>query len=202
MAKTKATKATKASKASKASKPRGQRPSEAIAENRRKAAERKAEKAGSVQERMDEMVVDIKETLEFQLADKVATVMVQGKVLQIKKWGMRKKLTLGSRVTQLINKVSSLAPAANIIQDASLMGDIMGIVGDDIMMIVAQSIVSPFETPAKAMDWLDDECGFDDIINLGFLIYDMNLKETEELGKLTQGLEKVTEKVHALISPK
>jgi hypothetical protein len=151
-----------------------------------------------LEERLAGMLTDIQETLEYQLADKTATVLVQGKLLTLKKWGLRKKLTLGSRVTQIVERARLLLPAGANLGDAGTMTTILGTVAEDIMAIVAQSFSDPFKSPAEALDWMDEHCGMDDIFNLAVLVWDMNLKDAESLGKMTEGLERMTARLESL----
>lgn len=156
-----------------------------------------------VAEKASSLVADVKSTLEYVLSTRTATVKVNDTLLTFKKWGLNKKLTLGVKVNSLFTRISSIFPDAKIqdsLDNAELIGSIIGMLADDIMEIIARSMSDPFANYQEAYEWLDDECTYDDLVNLGIIVWEMNLKG-EELGKFAEGLGKVTGKINALMNP-
>lgn len=156
----------------------------------------------SLESRAAAMVEEVKKTLEYQLANKVVTVTVRGKTLKLKKWGLTKTLSLGSRVHAIVERVQSLIPdveSLEALQSPTILMSLLASFGQDVMLIVAQSIIEPFHNANEAIEWLDEECNHQDLFDLSIVVWEMNFAG-QDLGKLTKGLTGVTERINKLLS--
>lgn len=154
-----------------------------------------------VAENASKLVEDVKGSLEYALSSKTASVKVNGKLLTLRKWGLNKKLTLGVKVSSLVQTVMSVMPDEkdlSVLDKPELLSPLLGHVADDVMEIVAKSISEPFDNHQEAYEWLDDECTYDDLFNLAIIIWEMNLKG-EVMGKFNSGLEKMSTKISKLV---
>ncbi len=158
--------------------------------------------AQTLQQKADSVMLDIKKSLEYAIIGKKVTVKVKGKQLTFVKWGLSKKLSLGSKVVSLINRVKSFIPAGAAIEDGdnTFFVQIVGYLAEDIIDIISQSMDSTlFKTPADAAAWIDDECDLNDLFDLCVVVYDTNFPKGEDLGKQTEGLNKLQGKIQSLL---
>ena len=81
---------------------------------------------------VEEMTARAKKTLEYQIAGRQVNVRLHDKLLTFKKWGLRKKMTLGSRVTAIIQRVQLLLPNGGTL-NAELMSTVLGHLSEDIV---------------------------------------------------------------------
>jgi hypothetical protein len=147
--------------------------------------------------------------LEAQIVNREVTVRVQGKPLILKKWGLQKKLGLGSRVINLTDLISKAFP--NLLEQpeqevqSSQAVAILSHVSSFIIELIAASLVQPFKTLAEAEEWLDENCDLTDLFNLAVVVYEQNFG-TDGVGlkKYLKDLTSLTEKVvsHGLVLPK
>lgn len=154
-----------------------------------------------VAENASKLVDSVKGTLEYAISSKTASVKVNGKLLTLRKWGLNKKLTLGVKVSSLVQTVMSVMPEEkdlSVLDNPELLSPLLGHVADDVMEIVAKSISEPFQNYQEAYEWLDDECTYDDLFNLAIIIWEMNLKG-EAMGKFNRGLEKMSAKIRRIV---
>ncbi len=158
--------------------------------------------AEMLKQKADSVILDIKKSLEYAIIGKKVTVKVKGKQLTFVKWGLSKKLSLGSKVVSLINRVKSFIPAGAAIEDGdnTFFVQIVGYLAEDIIDIISQSMDSTlFKTPAEAAAWIDDECDLNDLFDLCVVVYDTNFPKGEDLGKQTEGLNLLQGKIQSLL---
>lgn len=148
---------------------------------------------------------EIRKRLEHSIAGKEVTVRFKDTKLVFKKWGLRKNLQMGAKVVRLVTTVKRHFPTVAMDsmttpseETLSLFTQIMSMLADDIMEIVAGSIHSPFPTLDAAEKWLDENVdGLDDLFDLAYIVWDQNLRG-DNLGKLTSGVEGLTKKLASL----
>jgi hypothetical protein len=159
----------------------------------------------AVSARISTMTDDIKKTLEYQIAGKTATVVVKGKTLTMKKWGLRKRISLGAKVGGIILRVQTLLPpdreAVTEERLAAVVQAALGAFISEVVEIIGNSIEDPFVSLAEAIEWLDDTCEVTDLMNLAVIVYDMNLAG-DGLKNLTTGLDQVVDLVQSRLLKK
>ena len=176
--------------------------SEPVAAPAAPAATKQPDAADFLRAKADSVVLDIKKSLEYAILGKNVTVKVQGKQITIVKWGLSKKLSLGSKVVNLINRVKAFIPAEAALSegDNTFFVQIVGYLAEDIIDIIAQSIdTKTFKTPTEAAAWIDEECDLNDLFDLCVIVYDTNFPKGEDLGKQTEGLNKLQSKIQSLL---
>lgn len=139
-------------------------------------------------------------TLEYEIVGKIATTKVQDKTISFKKWGLSKRLQLGARVALLIDRVRPfLSEGEDVSEDTQMILAILGQLSSDIIYVVVESTVNTFDSHDEGVEWVEDNCEPQDLFLLGRIVYDMNLKGGEQLGKLTQGMTKLAESLNNLL---
>lgn len=125
---------------------------------------------------MKDLVSKAHEALEVQIASREATVRVQGKPLVLKRWGLQKKLSLGSRVLSLVESITKTFPDlfSGDEPSSSRLLAVMSHVSGFVVELVASSLVQPFKTLAEAEEWLDENADMTDLFNLSIVVYEQN----------------------------
>lgn len=137
--------------------------------------------------------------LEYEIIGKIATLTLAGKVIKLRKWGLSKRLQLGARVGLLIDQIRLFVPEGDQDPDTELVVSVLGHLADDIIFIAVESMTDTFISHAEGAEWIDDFCGPEDLFALGKIIYDMNLKDANQLGKLQKGMESLTVQLNSLL---
>ena len=145
----------------------------------------------------------VKENLSYAIAGKLATVKMHGTVIEFQRWGLQKRLSLGTRVMNLMTRLQAFLPSDQedeemSMESVSLLLQALSYVTDDVMDIVAKSIVGPWATTTATVAWIDEHCELEDLFDLGVIVYEMNLKG-ELLGKLQGSLEGLQGKMNSLL---
>lgn len=153
---------------------------------------------------MKDLISDARAALEVQIATREATVRVQGKPIVLKRWGLKKKLSLGSRVIALVERINEAFPnllAGDEGTGASQILAILSHVSDFVIELVAASTDQPFKSLAEAEDWYDDNCSLEDLLNLALVVYSQNFgDEGDGLKKYLADLKGVSKKVVGQVS--
>lgn len=145
----------------------------------------------------------VKENLSYAIAGKRATIKMHGQVIEFQRWGLQKRLSLGTRVMNLVSRLQTVIPALDSgdglsLENLQLLLQALSYATDDVIDIVARSIVSPWPTTTATMQWIDDHCELEDLFDLAVIVYEMNLKG-ELLGKLQSSLEGVQTRMNSLL---
>jgi len=138
------------------------------------------------------------DTLEYEIVGKVASVKVSDKTIKLKKWGMAQRFQLGARVALVMEHLEPFMPKDGEEVNAMFLISILGQLIDDISFIIIESTVDTFDSHDDGIEWLDYSCNPEDLFTLGHIIYDMNLKDKEAMGKLTKGMEKLAQRIDNL----
>jgi hypothetical protein len=165
------------------------------------AAPQLADAAASLKmagEQATALLAEAKRTLEYQLAGRKATVRLAGKLLTLKKWGLSHRLRLVPKVGGILNRLTLAGVTkASLVNNEEMLAAVSGSIIEEVMQIIAASLDDPFKSVAEAYDFLDTECGLEDIIDLAFLVYDQNLSDQEVLN--TRQLERSAKKLQSLL---
>jgi len=156
----------------------------------------------SLQRRAEAASDDIKKSLEYAILGKLVSVKVKGRKINFVKWGLARKLSLGSKVINLISRVKSFMPSGTEIDasDNTFLIQVMGYLAEDVIDIIAQSIdAKSFGTPSEAAAWIDEECDLNDLFDMCVIVYDTNFPKGEDLGKQSEGLNKLHGKIQSLL---
>lgn len=141
---------------------------------------------------------DIKQRLEYEIMGNEVSVRIQGRKLTFKKWGLRKNLKLGSKILRLVTRIKTLLPDDTDFSDVAVFSQVLSVLADDVLDIIAASLSAPFTTEEAAEFWLDENItSMEDLFDLAYIVYEQNLKG-EALGKLTGGMEGLAKKVNSL----
>jgi len=161
-------------------------------------------KANNTKEAVDDtaekMVESIKESLEYELVNRDVRITVNGKRITFTSWGLAKQMQFGGRIVSLVNRLQGIVGTDlnEEVLDLTLVSHLFSLVAEDVIDIVAGSITDPFKSHAEAYDWIDQECDFKDLFNMGSIIYDQNLKGENGLGKRMEGLTTAVQDVTKL----
>lgn len=139
-----------------------------------------------------DLLARARETLEYQIAGRNALVTVQGKLLTLTRWGLQKKLSLGSRVMSIVSTVTQTVGTDFDAFDTTKALAVLSHLSGPIMEIIAASISSPFANPNEAYEWLDQECSLFDLFNLACALFSQNFTEQgDTLGKWQSEMSKL-----------
>lgn len=150
----------------------------------------------------DKLVEGVKESLEYELVNKDVRVTIHGKRLTFTAWGLVKEMQFGGRIVSLLNRIKGIITPEDLNSgdiDLTLVSHLFSLVAEDVIDVIAGSITDPFQTHAKAFAWIDQECDFKDLFDMGVIVYDQNLKGEHGLGKRIEGLTTVVQDVTKLL---
>lgn len=139
------------------------------------------------------------DTLESVISGNLSTMTINGRVFEFRRWGLRKVLTLGSKVMNLVGLVQNhLKANPELAQSEAAMIEILALVSEDVLVIVAHSMTSPaFKDVNEAVTWMDDNLTLADLLVLARAVYDQNLSG-DKLGKVLGDVRGAAEKVASL----
>jgi hypothetical protein len=150
------------------------------------------------------MLQGIKKSLEYHLAERRVSLRLHGRTIEIERWGLRKKLSLGTKVANLIRAVGSILPVEDLAAgriSLPAMLTTLHAVSDQVIDIIAASIVAPFKSADEAATWLDLECQLTDLFDLAVIVYDQNFgDEGDSVGKLAAETEGLTKRLQSLLN--
>ena len=179
-------------------------------ETAKHAKKPEAKPASPVEETQESYLDTVKKSLGFAIAGKKATVNLYGKVLEFQRWGLQNRMSLGTRVMNLVSRVQAFIPALDPnslkegidlgvnLQDSALLMQALSYMTEDVVEIVSRSLIGPFKSPAQAKEWIDDMCELEDLFDLAVIVYEMNLKG-ELLGKLQVSSDKLQTRMNSLL---
>jgi hypothetical protein len=171
-------------------------------EKPRQNASESGSEPGFDQASTKKMLEDAKKSLEYHVAGRQVTVRVQDTLLTFKRWGLRKKMSLGSRVVSLIQGISAIISPEDLIAGKVNQMSVLAVlhhVSDQVIELLAASLVEPFKSAAEAELWIDDNCELNDLFNMGVIVFDQNFGGEEGLGKSRSEVEKLTESLQSLL---
>ena len=139
------------------------------------------------------------DTLESVISGNLCTLTLNGRVFEFRRWGLRKVLTLGSKVMNLVGLIQNhLKDNPGVLNSETAMVEILAIVSEDVLVIVAHSMTSPsFKDVDEAVAWMDDNLSLADLLVLARAVYDQNLSG-DKLGKILGDVKGAAEKVASL----
>lgn len=158
-------------------------------------------KASKLAEKAKELAEQAKVSLEMQIAGREVTVKIdaeEGKtIVKLKKWGLSKKLRLGSIVTQLVNHIGNVMPNTDF-NDPAIQLQLMGQLAEQVIEIVAETMVSPGNNVTERFEWLEDNVNPEELVNLAIVVYDMNMGG-ESAKKFQKGAKALEEKINSAL---
>lgn len=149
---------------------------------------------------LESQIKDIRNGLEYEIVGRDTYITISGKRLTLTKWGLKKSLAYGGKVVQIAQRAASLIPRNSDGEvgdvDIGFLAQIVSIIAEDVLDIIAGSLSSPFTSHAEAVEWLDQNADIEQLFALGYSIYEQNLLENNGLGKLTKSLESLGKRLN------
>lgn len=149
------------------------------------------------------LVESVKESLEYELANREVYITVQGKRLTFRAWGLAKELQYGGRIVSLVQRLQGIVSPESFDPenlDFTLLSHLFSLIAEDVLDIIAGSITDPFNNHGDAYDWIDQECDFQDLFNMAVIVYDQNFKGEKGLGKRLEGFQTAVEGITKLVT--
>lgn len=158
--------------------------------------------APEASESQESYLETVKKNLEYAIAGKRATVRLHGTIIEFQRWGLQKRMSLGTRVIGLVQKLRVLIPGL----DQEDMGEgtltlllqALSYMTEDVIEILSRSVSSPWKNPNDAVKWIDENCELEDLFDLCVIVYEMNLRG-ELLGKLQSSADNLGRRMTSLL---